>query len=500
MKYLTKIVFILIFLAVIGTIILIWNEAWTSSIILTSIALWISLLIIFEKREPIKKVTWIAMLFLYPIASIFIYFLLGRKFKNRKRRARTKQYRNKGRLIEDSRLLENIMKEAKEEHRRFTNLSCNIGNTPISFHTESTILKNGDETYKEIFNAIEKAKSHIYLEFYIVRADRVGNTLKDLLIRKAKDGVKVKFIIDGIGSLLLSRAYMKDLRKHGVQIEYFFPLLSSFLQGTLNFRDHRKIVVVDRKVGFIGGINIGDEYLGHGKFKNWRDTNIKLEFEAVKYLENIFLSNWEQLTGEKVKVNKRNKKALPNQLNRNNKGYVHIISSGPNYERELIKNLFFSMITSAKESICISSPYFIPDKDILNALKISSLSGINVKIILPSEPDHQLTFWATRSYFMELMGVGVEIYLYRKGFIHSKFVIVDKELASIGSANMDMRSFFINFEVNAFLYKTNSIATLVKDFEEDLTDSIRLDRNRFRKRSYKYKLYETCSRLFGPFL
>jgi cardiolipin synthase len=477
-----------------------WKGSWIYTLILSSIALWMSLLIIFEKREPIKKVYWLALLILYPLLAIIFYFLFGRKFKISKWITRRKGYRSKVSSSIDKVLLDDVMKEAKKEHIRFTNLAFNIGNTPISFQTNSTILKNGEETYREIFKQIEQAKSHIYLEFYIVRSDRIGNKLKDLLIRKAKEGVQVKFIIDGVGSVLLSRSYLKELRKHGVKIEYFFPLLSSFLQGTLNFRDHRKIVIVDRKVGFIGGINIGDEYLGQSKFQHWRDTNIKIEFEAVEYLENIFLNNWRFLTNENVEIEKDNKIIFTEHIKQNNKGYVHIVSSGPHHERELIKNLFFSMITSATESICISSPYFIPDKDILNALKIASQSGVSVKIILPSSPDHQLTFWASRSYFMELMSAGVEIYLYRKGFIHSKFVIVDKELASIGSANMDMRSFLINFEVNAFLYKTESISTLVQDFKNDLLDSSRVKRNRFRKRSYKHRFYEACSRLFGPFL
>lgn len=495
MKYFTRVFIIIIFIAVISAIALGWNESWIPSAILTSIAIWISLLIIFEKREPIKKVSWIALLILFPIAAIIFYCLFGRKFKTRKKLKKKNRLQIKEYSIDDGALLEELLQEG-ERHLPFTKLSCNIGNTPISFRTETEILKNGDETFREIFKAIDAAKSHIYLEYYIVRADNIGTNLKDLLIKKAKEGVQIKFIIDGVGSLLLSREYIKDLRNQGVKVEFFYPLLSSVLQGTLNFRDHRKIVVVDGVIGFIGGINIGDEYLGHGEFNHWRDTNLKIKYEAVEYLENIFLSNWERLTHEKVDVKKS---TLPEE-HRNKKGYVQLISSGPHYERELIKKLFFSMIMSAEKSIYISSPYFVPDKDILNALKIAAQSGISVKLVVPNKPDHLLTFWATRSYFIELMNAGVQIYLYRKGFVHSKFVIVDNELASIGSTNMDMRSFLINFEVNAFLYKTKSILKLTQDFNEDLKDSSLLDLNTFRKRSYKYRFYEECSRLFAPFL
>jgi cardiolipin synthase len=507
LTYLSKIFLIIIALALVSSIIFEWNGSWVYSLILSSIVIWVSLLILLEKREPIKTITWIAMLILFPIAAIIFYFLLGRKFKIRKRKKNRKDYQNSGCSAAEWAMFEEAVKGNEDDYLRFAKLGCSIGNTPISFNTESSILKNGEETFKEIFKAIEEARSHIYLEFYIVRADMIGNQLKDLLIKKTKEGVDVKFIIDGVGSLLLSRGYIKELRKHGAKVEFFFPLLSSILQGTLNFRDHRKIITVDGKIGFIGGINIGDEYLGQGKyeFKHWRDTNLKMEYEAVEYLEDIFMNNWEHLTREKDEEKQKIKPYLLEASLREKfvpyeKGYIQIISSGPQFERKLIKKFFFSMITSAKESIYISSPYFVPDKDILNALKIASLSGIDVKLIVPSNPDHQLAFWATRSYFMELMDSGVQIYLYRKGFMHSKFVIVDNRLASIGSANMDIRSFLINFEVNAFLYKTNSITKLSQDFKQDLTESILLDANRFRKRSYRYKYYEACSRLFAPFL
>ncbi|MDQ0339057.1 cardiolipin synthase [Caldalkalibacillus uzonensis] len=283
-------------------------------------------------------------------------------------------------------------------------------------------------------------------------------------------------------------------------MEPFFPVTFPLLNHRLNFRNHRKIVVVDGEVGFVGGLNIGDEYLGKDPFfGHWRDTHLKVEGEAVRSLQMIFLLDWFYMTGEKLLYPPYLSPHLIDH-DRQQEGGVQIIASGPDHEWEVIKKLYFAMITSAKEKVYISSPYFIPDEDILSALKVAALSGVQVKLILPSKPDHKIVFWATRSYFTELLEAGVEIYLYQKGFMHSKVVIVDEELASIGSANMDMRSFHLNFEVNAFLYRNHSVKRLVEDFRQDISDSQQVMLNRYRQRKFHHRLYESVARLFSPLL
>jgi cardiolipin synthase A/B len=278
----------------------------------------------------------------------------------------------------------------------------------------------------------------------------------------------------------------------------FSPVRLPFLNNKINFRNHRKIIVIDGTVGFVGGLNIGDEYLGKNEyFGFWRDTHLWLKGEAVRTLQLIFLQDWYYMTGQTLLTLNY---LSPNLSANSGQGGVQLIAGGPDNEWEVIKHLFFAMITSAKKSIWIASPYFVPDEDILTALKVAALSGIDVRLLVPQRPDKKIVFYASRSYFPALLEAGAKIYEYGKGFLHSKIIIVDGELASIGTANMDMRSFHLNFEVNAFLYHTDSTKTLVNDFLQDIADSTLIDYDVFKKRPLWIRLVESTARLLSPLL
>lgn len=500
---------VLIFMLILYIIFQFTSPYWESwllaffSIIISISVFFIGIVIFLENRDPSKTITWLIVLAVFPVIGFFFYILFGRNYRKRKLFRKKAKEVAKFNYIEHylPKPLDHYFEQVPQHQRRFFQLANTIGDSPISFQTETKVLTNGEETFSAIIEALKQAKHHIHLEYYIVRDDQIGNKIKDILVAKAKEGVEVRFIYDSVGCFnKLSKRYLNELREAGVQVEAFFPVTFPLLSSKINFRNHRKIIVIDGEIGFCGGLNIGDEYLGKDPFfGNWRDTHLQVEKEGVRALQQIFLLDWFYITNEKILDPRYFSPTLSEESDLKNGG-VQIIASGPDQEWEVIKKLFFSMITTAQKTVYIASPYFIPDEDILSAIKIAALSGIDVRLIVPSKPDHKIVFWATRSYFTELLEAGVKIYLYRKGFLHSKVIVVDEELASIGSANMDMRSFHLNFEVNAFLYRNESVRKLVLDFKQDLLDSEEVDLERFRQRSILHRVYESWCKLFSPLL
>ncbi|WLD94921.1 cardiolipin synthase [Alkalihalobacillus sp. AL-G] len=495
-----------LFLALLISIFVITKPYWENwilgalSLFFSLSALFIGLVIFMENRHPSQTLTWIVVLAAFPFVGFFFYLLFGKNYRKKKMFAQKALIDEEAfSRFEQNRAINNEQFQMMGDHQRLLfKLAQKLGKSPVSFNTNTRVLTNGKETYACIFQSIKSAKEHIHLEYYIVRDDRIGRELQTLLTEKARAGVEVRFLYDGVGSWRLSQEYVDELEQAGVQVKAFLPVKLPFFNNKINYRNHRKIIVIDGEVAFVGGINIGDEYLGlNPTYGFWRDTHLWVKGEAVRSLQLIFLQDWYSMTGETLLKPQYLSPAIPDmKLN----GGVQMISGGPDHQWDVIKKLFFSMIISAKRSIWITSPYFIPDEDILNALRVAALSGLDVRILVPAKPDKRLPFYASRSYFPSLLEAGIKIYEYRKGFLHSKIVIVDNELASIGTANMDMRSFHLNFEVNAFLYRTNSTLRLVDDYLQDLENSTQLVLDTFQKRSIFNKLVESTSRLLSPLL
>jgi cardiolipin synthase A/B len=468
------------------------------SLVFTFSVVIIGFLIFIENRHPTQTLTWLVVLGAFPFLGFIFYLLFGRNYR------KEKMYKKKYILDKETyNKFEPGPKDMNPEmfglyQEKHVQLAQRIGNSAISFSSETKVLTNGEETFGEILHWLKTAKHHIHMEYYIVRHDDIGKQIKDILIERANDGVKVRFLYDAVGAWQLSTEYIKGLKRAGIEVMPFGPVKIPFLNNKFNFRNHRKIIVIDGNIGFVGGLNIGDEYLGKNpSFGFWRDTHLFVKGEAVRTLQLIFLQDWYYMTNDDFLTPGY---LSPDPVSEINDGGVQMIAGGPDNELSVLKNIFFSMITSAQESVWVASPYFIPDEDIFSALKIAALSGIDVRLLVPHKPDKRIVFHASRSYFPELLEAGVRIYEYQKGFMHSKIVIVDNDLASIGTSNMDMRSFHLNFEVNAFLYKTSSTQSLVEEYLNDLEHSVELSHGEFQKRHMGYRILESTSRLMSPLL
>jgi len=318
------------------------------------------------------------------------------------------------------------------------------------------------------------------------------------LIKKAKQGVKVRVLYDEMGSRGVKKRHFKEVLDVGGEVEIFFPSILPLISPRLNFRNHRKIAVIDGRIGYTGGFNVGDEYLGlKKKFGYWRDTHLRIEGSAVHPLQTRFLLDWNQASlRHRISYSERYFPAIPQ------KGDIalQIVSSGPDTPYAGIKNAYVKMIMNAKKYIYIQSPYFIPDYTFLDALQIAALSGIDVRIMIPNKPDHPFVYWATYSYVGQLLEAGAKIYHYDKGFIHAKMIVVDDEVSTVGTANIDVRSFSLNFEVNAFIYDLDISHNLAEIFEKDILDCKELTMETYQNRSIRVKFKESISRLLSPIL
>lgn len=489
------------------------------SILFLIIGIIIATVIFFENRHPAKTAAWIVTFTVFPFYGFICYFLFGRNYR--------KNNMFKKKIAIDSEHLPLLQSKCSQDevdqfiqntpkaYYRFFTLAQNITKTPLSVCSETKVLSNGEETFSEITEALEKAEDHIHLEYYVVRNDTIGKQIKNTLIEKAKSGVEVRFLYDTIGCWFLPKSYLKEMKAAGVKTAPFYSASHRIFSTKMNFTSHRKILVIDGKIGFVGGINIGDEYLGkHPYFGNWRDTHLKLIGDAVTVLQHTFLTDWYYNTGEPVVDDRylvdNRREAGGDKIGaemqsgstdgNDNFGAVQIVSSGPEQRWSVMKKLYLSLITSAQKKIDIASPYFVPDQTIINALKVASNAGVEVTIIVPKLRDKRAVYYAMFSYFQELLDAGVNIYFYKNGFIHAKAIIVDDIIASVGSTNMNMRSFHYDFEINAFLYNNASVEKLVADFQEDLLHSERLVAEIHEKRNLIHRSLEATSRLLSPLM
>ncbi|MCX7568927.1 cardiolipin synthase [Tumebacillus sp. DT12] len=385
-------------------------------------------------------------------------------------------------------------KGASHIHRLVQLLTENHA-APLTSNNRAQVLTNGEEKFRELKQALLQAKHYIHIEYYTVKDDQIGREIRDLLIMKCSEGVKVRMIIDGLGSRKIPKRVLQDMLKAGIEIKHFLPItLRNLLK--LNFRNHRKIVVIDGTLGFIGGMNIGDEYLSRNqRIGFWRDTHLKIEGACVRDLQKTFVDDWHYLTGCQLQ--------LTNDLPKSESEgcqFIQIANCGPSCEGELIRDLFHLAIMTAQRRVYIQTPYFAPCRRTLAALKQAAQNGLDVRLIVQGCTITPLTFWAAQSYFADLLRAGVKIYMYQKGILHSKVLVVDDLFASVGSANFDIRSFQLNFETNAVLYDRQLVARLEQDFLQDIEDSVRVCPRLHRQRPLSHRCKEAAARMFAPLL
>lgn len=461
--------------------------------------------VIFQERRDVGSTwAWLLVLLLIPIAGFVLYLFFAQNFR-RKRLFFWDDIQKRGL----DRGLNSQISEFRSEQFQFRNSMSEQNKDLITMHllhnqavlSEDNQVKmytDGKEKFAALFKDIEEATEFIHVQYYIIQKDNLGKKLMDLLARKAREGVKVRVLYDELGSRGINKRFLRDLREAGGQAEAFFPSKFRLINIRLNYRNHRKLVIVDGKVAYVGGFNVGDEYLGlNPKFGYWRDTHLRIEGTAVYSIQTRFILDWNQASQYHDIVYFPS--LFPHIPSKGNVG-IQIVSSGPDSEYEHIKNGYLKMISSARSSVYIQTPYFIPDASMLDALRVASLSGVEVNIMIPDKPDHMFVYWATLSYIGELLQTGANVYLYSNGFIHAKTLVVDEEIASVGTANIDFRSFKLNFEVNAFIYDEDISRKLNDDFRNDIKVSTLLTMEKYQERSRWIRIKESISRLLSPIL
>lgn len=460
-------------------------------------------LIFLERKNPQTTLAWLLVLFFLPNIGFILYILLSRNLSITKmfklQEAHAKLYIE---IVNDQikKLKEGNFKIAQPVAKKHLSLLKFNEINGKTFYTEDNKIQtyfSGKQKFTELLKTMDNANESIHMQYYIIMNDSISKMIINMLTKKAKQGIKVRLLYDSYGSMMLNRKLLKPLLNAGGEISSFFPISLNILDQKPNYRNHRKLVIVDSKYGFIGGFNVGDEYLGLNKKRgNWRDTHLKIEGSAVNSLQLRFILDWEYSSKKKVNLNTAFK--IP-EKKIGNSG-IQIISSGPDGAEEEIKQSFFKMITSAKNSIYIQTPYFIPDESMIEALKIAALSGINIQIMIPNKPDNKFVYLATLSFAGELLKYGINILAYNNGFLHAKTIIIDEEVSSVGTANFDIRSFKLNFEVNAFIYDKKVTKKLCKKFKEDINYCIPITIEQFKSRSLIQKIEESICRLFSPIM
>ncbi|MCP1096968.1 cardiolipin synthase [Bacillaceae bacterium OS4b] len=466
--------------------------------------LFATIVIFFERREASTTWAWLLVLYFLPVVGFILYLLFGTSLRH----AHLFQWEDKKKIgIEE--IIDKQMEELSTNHFPFRNASSSNYRDLIYMHLRNNdavltednqvdIFTEGKNKFDQLFKDIEAAKNHIHIQYYIIQRDGLGKRFIEALTKKANEGVKVRLLYDELGSRGMTKRFFREFRQAGGRVEAFFPSKLKFINLRLNFRNHRKLVIIDGKVGYVGGFNVGDEYLGlNPKFGFWRDTHLRIEGSAVKAIQTRFILDWNQASKHHdITYQPHYFPIVETQGNID----LQIVTSGPDSEWEQIKNGYIKLISSAKKSILIQTPYFIPDASLLDALRIASLSGVDVKIMIPNKPDHLFVYWATTFNAGQLLRAGAKVYIYDNGFIHAKMIVVDEEVSSVGTANIDVRSFKLNFEVNAFIYDEGMAETLTRIFYKDVEVCRQLTIEEFEKRSKWIRFKESIARLVSPIL
>lgn len=453
------------------------------------------LIIIFsERKTPMHSLFWISLLIFAPYLGFFTFLFFGLSLKKSRF---INKFHTKMR-IQDS--IRNFFVEGcySQDWKNLVEYLAVSQAGNLSSYESSTFFSDGDKFFKSLKKDISDAKENIFMEFFIFKNDALGDEFFQLIMEKAKAGVKVKLLLDGTN--YLSYFKVRKLRDAGIKLEFFFPLHPfSGLNLKVSHRNHRKITIIDGMIGYIGGFNIGNEYIGKGSLGKWRDTAIRVKGEIVHEFEKEFFISWNfVLNSHKKKPVNYSLKHLKIPMEK--KYIAQLVSSGPNFQLRTARDNFLKMITGAQEYIYIETPYFIPDDTVLSALKIAATSGVKIKIIVPNVGDHPFVYWINQAFMGELLEYGIKFYRYTDGFVHSKFLMVDDRIATLGSANFDYRSFYENFEININIYSESEVIKLKKIFASDLKKSILVTNEEYGKRTIFIKTKESMFRLLSPML
>ncbi len=463
----------------------------------------VSLHIIYNTPSTSKALAYVLIVIFIPVVGIPVYFTLGVNFRKKKLYSK-KIIRDKTALADLRRRITletekawDTKEPAIQKHKKLAQYLLNDDMSPLLGGNDVKLLINGENKFPEVLEALKSARHHIHIEYYIFEDGEIADQIKDVMIEKARQGVSVRFIYDDFGSRSIRKEFVAELLAAGVQAFPFYKIIFILLANRVNYRNHRKIIIVDGYIGFTGGINVSDRYVNKPGQPYWRDTHVKITGPGVYYLQYVFICDWNFCSGKHLKLERDFFWTKPID---NCKATIQIAASGPDSDRPALMYSMEQTISLAEKELLITTPYFIPGDAILDALEIAALSGISVKILVPDKSDSRLVNAAARSYYGDLLAAGVEIYLYKKGFVHAKTLVSDGQLVIIGTANMDHRSFELNFEVNSMIYDI-SVAEQLRDvFYNDIKDAQRLSPRAWSKRPFYKQLPEKVARLLSPLL
>ncbi|HEY9609592.1 cardiolipin synthase [Allocoleopsis sp.] len=451
---------------------------------------------VMKVRSSQGAIAWGISLVTFPWLAIPLYWILGRSKFHGYAEAMRIAFRQHDKVVREaySEILE-FQVALPEKLAALQPLAEAFTGIPFTSGNAAELLINGQQTYEAMLGAIAQAKNYILLQSYIVNDDKSGKEFKQALIAKAEQGIRIYFLYDEIGSNKLPRSYIKSLKRNGIQVSAFNTTKGRGNRFQLNFRNHRKILVVDGEIAFLGGLNIGDEYLGKNPHLSpWRDTHMMMQGPTVQCLQSSFMRDWYWATRTVLEVNWHIK---PN-LESNQTAFV--LPTGP-ADRLAACNLFFvNAIDQSQTRLWIASPYFVPDESTLMTLKLAAIRGVDVRIILPNRPDHLFVYLCSFSYYTEMQAMGIKLYRYRDGFMHQKIMLIDRDMAAVGTVNLDNRSFFLNFEVMGFVADLRFVESVEKMLQDDLAASIAVDLSEYDRKPLWFKLIVRISRLLAPLL
>jgi cardiolipin synthase len=451
---------------------------------------------VMSTRTSQGAIAWVVALNTFPYLAVPAYWVFGRsKFQGYVIARRDTDDDNE--RINEAVVTSTVPYRTPESERaEAARAAEGLASMPVLSGNQVTLLIDGEATFKSIFEGIDAAEEYVLVQFFIVHDDNLGRALKERLISKAKQGVRVYFLYDEIGSYALPGRYVEELRAAGVRARAFNTRKGRRNRFQLNFRNHRKIVVTDGRVTWVGGHNVGDEYLGKGpKFNHWRDTHVRIEGPAVLKAQISFVEDWYWATDE---VPELNWVAQPARDGSNAR--VLVIPTGPADDLETCDLMFVHAINSARKRIWIASPYFVPEHSVMVALQLAGLRGVDVRVLIPDQPDHLMVYLAAFSYFDEAGKTGAKFYRYQEGFLHEKAMLIDDEVAAIGTANFDNRSFRLNFEITAFVADAPFVREVEQMFENDFAHSRLMEEGEYDRKPWYFRLGARAARLAAPVL
>lgn len=444
--------------------------------------------VLHHKRDPLSALFWIGTLLGAPIVGLVLYFGFGVERVPRSVRHRL-AVESVSRFRVNTQALMLHPHDTVLQHR-LGELSVRVGGSVLTRGNHVAVLNDSDAAYDAMRAALQSARHHIHMQSYIWRGDDTGRGFAGLLTEKARQGVQVRVMTDGFGSFSSPASMFGALQAAGGHVNSFYPLTGLARLWPPNLRNHRKIIVVDGTIGFTGGFNIGDEYRGA-----WRDTHVRIEGPSVVFLQETFAEGWDDATGEKLED-----EAYFPDSEAGGDHVVQVVSSGPDRKFEVLFQLFFAGITGARNRVFLTTPYFVPDRAMLAALRTAALRGLDVRVLVPRISDFPISRLAARSFYLDLLEAGVRLFEYERGILHAKTLVVDGIWSTIGSANMDKRSFRLNFETNVSIYGADVAEDLERQFERDLDHSREITEDEIRRSSYARRTVERCCALLAPLL